>query len=57
MVKMVIYSQVDIHARWAAFEETAGDSEKAAAVLEGLEKAHPELVSLQLRRINLERRR
>jgi hypothetical protein len=52
-----IYCQVDIHARWAAFEETAGDSEKAAAVLEGLERAHPELVSLQLRRINLERRR
>jgi hypothetical protein len=30
---------------------------KAASILESLEKSHPELVSLQLRRINLERRR
>ena len=49
--------QVDIHARWAAFEETTADADKAASILESLEKAHPELVSLQLRRINLERRR
>ena len=28
-----------------------------ASILESLEKAHPELVSLQLRRINLEKRR
>ena len=50
-------TQVDIHARWAAFEETVGDADKAASILDSLEKAHPELVSLQLRRINLERRR
>jgi len=50
-------TKVDIHARWAAFEETQGDYAAAATILETLETAHPELVSLLLRRVNLERRR
>jgi len=50
-------TKVDLHEQWAAFEECKGDSEAASKVLENLEKAHPELISLILRRINLERRR
>jgi len=50
-------TKVDLHERWAAFEECKGDSEEASKILENLEKAHPELISLILRRINLERRR
>merc|ERR1712002_754138 len=50
-------TKVDLHEKWAAFEECKGDSEEASKILENLEKAHPELISLILRRINLERRR
>jgi len=50
-------TKVDLHEKWAAFEECGGDAEAASKVLENLEKAHPELISLLLRRINLERRR
>jgi len=50
-------TKVDLHEKWAAFEECKGDSEAASKILENLEKAHPELISLILRRINLERRR
>jgi pre-mRNA-processing factor 39 len=49
--------KVDIHARWAAFEELAGDFNAAARILEEQEKLHPELISLKLKRINVERRR
>lgn len=49
--------KVDIHCRWAAWEERCGSVEEAASILENLEQAHPGLVSVLLRRVNLERRR
>ncbi|XP_023324789.1 pre-mRNA-processing factor 39 [Eurytemora carolleeae] len=49
--------KVDIHCRWAAFEELNGDFDTAAKILEDQEKLHPELISLKLKRINVERRR
>jgi len=50
-------SKVDVHCRWATFEESSGNFSAAAEIFEKVEKAHPQLVSLQLRRVNLERRR
>jgi len=50
-------SKVDMHGRWAAFEETNGNLDEASKILENLESVHPELISLLLKRINLERRR
>jgi len=50
-------TKVDVHLRWAAFEESQGDCNKASEILEALEKKFPELISLMLSRINLERRR
>ena len=50
-------AKVDIHLHYAAFEETLGDFEKSANVLKSIEEKHPEMLSLMLRRINLERRR
>eukprot|EP00092_Neocalanus_flemingeri_P037907 GFUD01041262.1.p1 GENE.GFUD01041262.1~~GFUD01041262.1.p1 ORF type:complete len:747 (+),score=270.92 GFUD01041262.1:56-2296(+) len=50
-------TKVDMHSRWAAFEEIQGDFDEASVILENLEKSHPELISLLLKRINLERRR
>jgi len=50
-------TKVDVHLRWAAFEESQGDYDKASEILEILEKKFPEMVSLMLTRINLERRR
>merc|ERR1719186_841067 len=47
----------DAHAQWAAFEEVQGDFDAASKILENLETSHPELISLLLRRINIERRR
>ncbi len=50
-------TKVDIHLRYAAFEEECGHFDKAAEVLEKLGEKHSSLLSLMLRRINLERRR
>ena len=50
-------TKVDVHAQWAAFEEIQGDFDAASKILENLETSHPELISLLLRRINIERRR
>lgn len=50
-------TKVDVHLRWAAFEESQGDFDKGSDILEALEKKFPELISLMLSRINLERRR
>jgi len=49
--------KVDIHIRWAVFEEVQGDLDHAAVILEKLEATHPELTSVTLRRAHLERRR
>ena len=48
--------KVDIHLNWAAFEEQRGHYEDASKILLKVEKKHPELVSVLMRRINLERR-
>ena len=48
--------KVDIHLSWAAYEEQKGETEKARVILENLQNNHPELMSVILRRINLERR-
>jgi len=50
-------TKVDLHAKWAAFEEVNGDFEAASEIFKNLETCHPELISLIMRRINLERRR
>ena len=51
-----VFFQVDIHVRFAAFEEEQGRREAALNVLKKIEKQHPELISLPLKRVNLERR-
>ena len=48
--------KVDIHLTWAAYEEQKGQTEKARSIMENLQNKHPELMSVILRRINLERR-
>jgi len=48
--------KVDVHLSWAAYEEEKGQTEQARVILENLQKKHPELMSVNLRRINLERR-
>merc|ERR1712226_1152083 len=49
--------KVEIHLAWAAFEEQQQNFEACSEILQNLEKQHPQLMSIQLRRINLERRR
>ncbi len=49
--------KVDIHLRFAAFEEERGNFDRAAEILEGISSRQPSLLSLMLRRVNLERRR
>ena len=49
--------KVDIHIHWASYEEKLQNFEAAASVLETIEKSHPQLISLVMARINLERRR
>lgn len=49
-------TKVDVHLKWAVFEEIQGNYEKASEILGNLEKSHPELTSVKLRRANLERR-
>eukprot|EP00095_Tigriopus_kingsejongensis_P007494 snap_masked-scaffold580_size130538-processed-gene-0.16 protein:Tk07494 transcript:snap_masked-scaffold580_size130538-processed-gene-0.16-mRNA-1 annotation:"pre-mrna-processing factor 39" len=50
-------SKIDIHVQFAAFEEKHKEYENALEVLEKIQKQHPNMLSLTLRRINLERRR
>jgi len=52
-----LQNKINIHLRWAMFEEINENMEAAAQVLEKLELQHPELTSVKLRRVNLERRR
>ncbi|XP_050354273.1 pre-mRNA-processing factor 39 isoform X3 [Nymphalis io] len=47
----------DLHMHWAQFEEAQGNPGRAAEILERIEKTCPNLVQIQYRRINLERRR
>ena len=49
--------KVEIHLAWAAFEEQQKNFDACSEILQNLEKQHPQLMSIQLRRINLERRR
>ena len=49
--------QVDIHIQWAAFEEKMGNFDGASSVFRDIEERNPQLLSLMLARINLERRR
>lgn len=48
--------KVEIHLQWAAFEEQRGYIDNAREILENCEQKHPHLMSVLLRRINLERR-
>ncbi|EEB13152.1 pre-mRNA-splicing factor clf-1, putative [Pediculus humanus corporis] len=47
----------NLHLQWAVFEESKGCFDKAASILENLEKAVPNLLPVAYRRINLERRK
>jgi len=50
-------TKVDLHTKWATWEERCGEAGEACRVLEGLEEQHPGLVSITLHKLNLERRR
>merc|ERR1719210_2930622 len=50
-------TSIDMHDSWAAFEENLGEFELAANILENIHKEHPQMISLLIKRINLERRR
>jgi len=52
-----LQEKVDIHIQWASFEEKQQNFDAAASVLENIEKSHPQLISLMMARVNLERRR
>ena len=52
-----LQEKVDIHLQWASYEEKMENYDGAAEVLENIEKSHPQLISLMVARINLERRR
>ncbi|XP_052756336.1 pre-mRNA-processing factor 39 isoform X2 [Galleria mellonella] len=47
----------ELHLHWAHFEEAHGNPAKAAEILDRIEKTCPNLVQIQYRRVNLERRR
>lgn len=47
----------ELHLHWAHFEEVQGNTLKAAEILDRIEKTCPNLVQIQYRRVNLERRR
>ncbi|TRY76315.1 hypothetical protein TCAL_12029 [Tigriopus californicus] len=49
-------TKVDIHVQYAAFEEEQGQYETSLAILKKIQKEHPNLLSLALRQINIERR-
>lgn len=46
-----------LHMAWATFEECQGDADKAAEILANIDKVTPNLLQLQYKRINMERRR
>ncbi|XP_050441249.1 pre-mRNA-processing factor 39-like [Adelges cooleyi] len=46
-----------LHLKWAAYEETMNNMDKAAEILENLDKAVPHMLQIIYRRINLEKRR
>lgn len=50
-------TKVELHCSWAAWEEKQGCGGEAGRILEALEEGHPRLVTILLRRVNLERRR
>lgn len=50
-------NKTEIHIQFAAWEEKVGEYERAVIALKKIENEHPEMMSLVLRRINLERRR
>ncbi|KAJ8723916.1 hypothetical protein PYW07_007896 [Mythimna separata] len=47
----------ELHLHWAHFEEAHGNAARAAEILDRIEKTCPNLVQIQYRRVNLERRR
>ncbi|KAG5671606.1 hypothetical protein PVAND_001799 [Polypedilum vanderplanki] len=49
--------KINLHVMWAAFEEAQGYADKAASILDNIDKKHPHLLQIAYRRINLERRR
>ncbi|GBP50559.1 Pre-mRNA-processing factor 39 [Eumeta japonica] len=51
------HDKPELHLLWAQFEEAQGNTARAAEILERIEKACPNLVQIQYRRVNLERRR
>ncbi|XP_050525278.1 pre-mRNA-processing factor 39-like [Daktulosphaira vitifoliae] len=48
---------IKLHLKWAAYEETKGNADKAAEILDNLDKAVPHMLQIIYRRINLEKRR
>ncbi len=52
-----LQTKVDIHLRYSAFEETKSNFDRAAEILDKISLKHPDMLSLMLRRVNLERRR
>merc|ERR1719376_653256 len=50
-------AKMSLHLAWSAFEERQGDIDKASEILQTLEGFHPQMLSIMLKRINLERRR
>ncbi|CAF4911516.1 unnamed protein product [Pieris macdunnoughi] len=51
------HDKPELHLHWAHFEEAHGHPARAAEILDRIEKTCPQLVQIQYRRINLERRR
>lgn len=46
-----------LHLMWSAFEESQGNIEKAAEILANIDEVTPNLLQIEYRRINVERRR
>ncbi|XP_032455146.1 pre-mRNA-processing factor 39 isoform X21 [Nasonia vitripennis] len=47
----------NLHLQWATFEESQGNFDKAASILENIDNVIPNMLQIAYRRINLERRR
>lgn len=47
----------ELHLKWSFFEESKGNIDKAAVILESLDKTIPHMLKIIYRRINLEKRR
>lgn len=47
----------NLHLQWATFEESQGNFDKAASILENIDSVIPNMLQIAYRRINLERRR